>query len=164
MVIQNLKGIPLELAQHKIELDIIITLTHHAMYKLNPKYTTIIKQDIDKLLVVRFILSVEEATWLSPIVIVPKKNGKLKIYINFQKVNVATKKDPYPLPFTNEMLNTIAKYESFFFRWIFRISSNLYSSKKQIQDCIYYRLGGFYMERDIVWSQEWTSNILKSCY
>jgi hypothetical protein len=84
------------------------------MYKLNPKYTTIIKQDIDKLLVVRFILSVEEATWLSPIVIVPKKNGKLKIYINFQKVNVATKKDPYPLPFTNEMLNTIAKYESFF--------------------------------------------------
>jgi hypothetical protein len=51
---------------------------------------------------------VEEATWLSPIVIVPKKNGKLRIYIDFKKLNIATKKDSYPLFFTNEVLNTIA--------------------------------------------------------
>jgi hypothetical protein len=50
----------------------------------------------------------EEATWLSPTVIVPKKNGKLKICIDFKKLNIATKKDPHPLSFTNEMLNTIA--------------------------------------------------------
>ncbi len=51
---------------------------------------------------------------MSPIVIIPKKNGKLKIYIYFRKLNAATKKDPYPLPFTYEVLNTIAGYESFF--------------------------------------------------
>jgi hypothetical protein len=33
---------------------------------------------------------------LSPIVVVPKKNGKLKININFKKLNAATKEDPYP--------------------------------------------------------------------
>jgi hypothetical protein len=67
------------------------------------------------LLVVGFIQSIEEATWLSPIVIVPKKNGKLKIYIDFKKVNATTKKDPYPLPFTYEMLNTIIGYEAYSF-------------------------------------------------
>jgi hypothetical protein len=67
----------------------------------------VVKQDIDKLLAVRFIESVKEATWLSPIVVIPKKNGKLRIYINFKKLNVTIKKDPYPLPFTNEVLNTI---------------------------------------------------------
>ncbi len=67
------------------------------------------------MLVVGFIQYVEEVTWLSPIVVVPKKNGKLKIYINFKKLNVVTKKDPYPLPFTNEMLNTIARYETYSF-------------------------------------------------
>jgi hypothetical protein len=51
---------------------------------------------------------------LSPIVIVPKKNGKLKIYIDFQKLNATTKKDPYPLPFTDEMLN-ITRYEAYSF-------------------------------------------------
>jgi hypothetical protein len=68
-----LKGIILELAQHIIELDIIIPPTHHAKYKLNPKYVTVVKQNIDKLLVVGFIQFVEEATWLSPIVVIPKK-------------------------------------------------------------------------------------------
>ncbi len=50
---KDLKGIPLELTQHIIELDIIIPLTHQAMYILNPNYVIVMKQDIDKLLVVR---------------------------------------------------------------------------------------------------------------
>jgi hypothetical protein len=49
-----------------------------------------------------------------PIVLVPKKNGKLKIYVNFKKLNEATKKDPYPLPFTDEVLNIIAGYEAYY--------------------------------------------------
>jgi hypothetical protein len=52
---------------------------------------------------------------LSPIVVVPKKNGKLKICIDFKKLNAAIKKDPYLLPFTNEVLNTITGYEAYAF-------------------------------------------------
>jgi len=83
-----LKGIPLELTWHKIELDIIIPQAHQARYKLNPNYVIVVKQDIDKLLTIRFIEFIEEATWLSPIVIIPKKNGKLKICIDLKKLNV----------------------------------------------------------------------------
>ncbi len=36
----------------------------------------------------------EEITRLSPIVIVPKKNGKLHTNVDFMKLNVDTKKDP----------------------------------------------------------------------
>ncbi len=112
---KNLKRIPLKLAQHKIELDTITPLAHQVRYKLNPNYVTVVKQNIDKLLVIGFIQLVEEARWLSPIVVAPKKNGKLRICINFKKLNEAMKKDPYPLPFTNEMLNTIAGYEAYSF-------------------------------------------------
>jgi hypothetical protein len=112
---KDLKGIPLELAQHKIELDTTIALAHQARYRLNPNYVIVVKQDTDKLLVTRFIEFVEKATWLSPIVLVPKKNGKLKICINFKKLNATTKKDPYPLPFRDELLNTIAGYEAYSF-------------------------------------------------
>jgi hypothetical protein len=52
---------------------------------------------------------------LSPIIVVPKKNGKLKIYIDFRKLNAATKKDPYPLLVTYEVLNIVARYEAYFF-------------------------------------------------
>jgi len=95
----------------KIELDHLYIMP----MVLDNFFYIAVKQYIDKLLVVGFIQSVEEVTWLSPIIIIPKKNGKLRICLNFRKINVATKKDPYPLPFTNEMLNTIAWYDAFYF-------------------------------------------------
>ncbi len=67
------------------------------------------------MLAIGFIKHVEEDTWLSLVVIVPKKNGKLKICVNFKKLNVATKKDPYSLPFINEVINIIAGHEVYTF-------------------------------------------------
>jgi hypothetical protein len=95
---KDFKGIPLELAQHKIE-NTIIPLAHQARYRLNPNYVTIVEQDLNKMLTTRFIQYIEEATWLSPIIVVTQKNGKLRIYIDFKKLNATTKKDPYPLSY-----------------------------------------------------------------
>jgi hypothetical protein len=44
-------------------------------------------------------------------VVVPKKNGKLRIYADFKKFNTITKKDLYSSSFTDEVINTIAKHE-----------------------------------------------------
>jgi hypothetical protein len=63
-------------------------------------------------LAVGFIQLVEEATWLSSIIIIPKKNGKLRICVDFKKLNVATKQDLFPLPFIDEVLNTVARCEA----------------------------------------------------
>ncbi len=87
-----MKSIPPKLAQHKIELDTSIPLAHQARYKLNPNNATAVKLDIEQLLVAGFIQSIEEAKWLSPIVIMLKKNGKLRICMDFKKLNKATKK------------------------------------------------------------------------
>jgi hypothetical protein len=89
--------------------------SHQAKHKLNPNYVTTVKQDIDKLLTIGFIQFVEEATWLSPIIVVPKKNGKLKICVDFRKLTTSTKKYPYPILFTYEVLYTIVGYEAYSF-------------------------------------------------
>jgi hypothetical protein len=103
-----MKSITLKLAQHIIELNTSVPPTHQARYKLNPNYVAIVKHDIDKLLATRFIQLVDEGTWLSHVVVVPKKNKKLKIYVDSRKLNKATKKNPYLLPFFDEVLNTVA--------------------------------------------------------
>jgi hypothetical protein len=82
---------------------------------LNLIYASIVKQNINKLLTIGFIKLVEEAIWLSPIMVVPKKNGKLRIYVDLRKFNVATKKEPYLLTFTNEVINTIVGHEVYTF-------------------------------------------------
>ncbi len=58
-----------------------------------------------------FIKPIEEATWLSPIVVVLKKNGKFRICVDFWKLNATIKKDPYPLLFTDEVINIVAGHE-----------------------------------------------------
>jgi hypothetical protein len=133
----------------RFERDSTIPPTHQARYRLNPNYVITIKQDFDKLLVAGFIQSVKEATWLLPIVVVPKKNGKLKIYIDFKKLNAAKKKHPYPLPFTNEVLNIVAKYEAYSFLDGYSRYHQI-SVASKTQDCICYRLGVFYMESDVL--------------
>ncbi len=95
-------------------------ISHRGLHSgLRPRaptsYAIVVKHDIDKLLTVGFIQPVKEATWLSPIMVVPKKNGKLKICVDFRKLNKATKKDPYPLPFFDEVLNIIVGYEAYSF-------------------------------------------------
>lgn len=102
--IRDLKDIPPKIVQHKIEFDIIIPLIHQTKYRLNPNYVVIIKQNIYKFIIVSFIKLVEGTTWLSPIVVVLKNNGKLKTYVDFKKFNTTTMKDPYSLPFTGEIV------------------------------------------------------------
>jgi hypothetical protein len=46
---------------------------------------------------------------------VAKRNGKWKICVDFTKLNAISKKDPYLLPFTDEVINTIAKHEVYTF-------------------------------------------------
>jgi hypothetical protein len=41
------------------------------------------------------------------------------------------------------------------------ISSNIYSSKRHIQDCICYRLGGFKMENDVVWNEKMDLQLIR---
>jgi hypothetical protein len=82
---------------------------------LNLNDATIVKQDIDNLIIAWFIQPIEEVTWLSPIAVVPKKNGKLRIWVNFKKLNEGNQKKSLSLPFSDEVLNTTTGYEAYSF-------------------------------------------------
>lgn len=77
---------------------------------MNPNYAKAIKEDIDRLLEATFITLVEEALWLSHIVVVPKKNGMLRICVDYKKLNQVTRKDPIPLPFRDDVLDEVARH------------------------------------------------------
>ncbi|MCO5603023.1 hypothetical protein L7F22_057166 [Adiantum nelumboides] len=82
---------------------------------MNPNYARHVKEEIHKLLAVDFIYPEEEVTWLSPIVVVPKKNGKIRVCVDYRKLNAATVSDPFPLPFCDTLLDAIARHEIYSF-------------------------------------------------
>ena len=82
---------------------------------MNPKYETIVKEEINKLPDGGFIYEIEHIEWVSSIVIVTKKNGKIRVCINLKKVNATTVRDHYPLPFTKHVLERVAGHEAYSF-------------------------------------------------
>ncbi|KAK9951373.1 hypothetical protein M0R45_006820 [Rubus argutus] len=57
-----------------------------------------IKQEIEKLLASGFIKPIKHPTWLANIVLVKKKNGQVRVCIDFRDLNKACPKDEFPLP------------------------------------------------------------------
>jgi len=76
-------GIPPQIVRHRIEFNTTNPLAHQIKYQMNQNYVVIVKHDLNKFLSTSFIALVEEASWLSPIVVVLKKNDKLRIYMDF---------------------------------------------------------------------------------
>ena len=67
------------------------------------------KEEIDKL------LRVKKATWLSSIVVILKKNGKIRVCADYHKLNSAIVTDAFSLPFTDDVLDAIAGHEIYSF-------------------------------------------------
>ena len=91
------------------------------------------KKEVLKLLHAGIIYLVPYSDWVSPIQVVPKKGGMMvvennknelipqrtitgwRMYVDYRKLNAATKKDHFPLPFIDEMLERLAKHSFFCF-------------------------------------------------
>nr|GEU46152.1 reverse transcriptase domain-containing protein [Tanacetum cinerariifolium] len=94
--------------------------------RVNPKIHDVIKQEVIKLLEARVIYPISDSPWVSPVHCVPKKGGFIvvenedneliptrlvmgwRVCIDYCKLNEATRKDHFPLPFMDQMLERLA--------------------------------------------------------
>ena len=77
-------------------------------YTYNDHFAKRIKEEIEKLKEAEFIYEIEHTHWVSPIVVVPKKNGKLRVCVNLKKVSAATIRDNYLLPIAEHVIERVA--------------------------------------------------------
>ncbi|MCO5559407.1 hypothetical protein L7F22_013006 [Adiantum nelumboides] len=103
----------------------VIVMQHHINLKEGSKPTVqwlrrlgVIQQDallaeVRKLLNASFIYPTEDSEWVSPVVVTPKKNGKWRVCVDCKPLNVATKRNHFPLPFQDKILDEVAGYERF---------------------------------------------------
>ena len=75
-------------------------------YRSNPQDRDFIQKEITTLLQ-QGLIQESRSPWASPIVIVPKKNGKLRMCVDYRALNKVTKGDAYSLPRIDEMLTAL---------------------------------------------------------
>ncbi|KAM1757990.1 hypothetical protein ACFX11_007166 [Malus domestica] len=107
---------------HRILLEEGAKPTREAQRRLNPPMMEVVKKEIIKLLDCGVIYPISDSRWVSPVQCVPKKSGVTvvknaenelvptriqtgwRVYIDYRKLNATTRKDHFPLPFIDQML------------------------------------------------------------
>ena len=59
------------------------------------------------------IIQPSSSPWSSPVVLVPKKDGSLRLCIDYRRLNSVTCKDVYPLPRIDNVLDTLSTSQYF---------------------------------------------------
>lgn len=82
-------------------------------YPVSPNVQHQIDKELDEM-ICHGIIEPSQSAWASPIVLVRKPDNSYRFCVNYKKLNAVTKKDAYPLPFINQILNQLrdAKYLS----------------------------------------------------
>nr|GEU76819.1 reverse transcriptase domain-containing protein [Tanacetum cinerariifolium] len=129
----DIKGIDPEFCSHKILLEEEHSPKVQSLRRVNLKINDVIKKEVEKLLDAGLIYPISDSPWVSPIHCVPKKGGmavikndenKLvptrlvtgwRVCIDYRKLNEATRKDHFLLPFKDQMLKRLAGNEYYCF-------------------------------------------------
>jgi len=82
---------------------------------MNLELKEVVKEELQKLLDVNFIYPISISRWVSPLVLVPKNNGKLCICIYYRELRKSTMRDYFPLPFVDQVLDTLVRKKYFSF-------------------------------------------------
>jgi len=70
-----------------------------------------IQSEVKKLIDSDFIREEQHPDWVANIVPVPKKNGKIRVCIDFRDLNVACPKDEFLIPITGVMIDNTCGFE-----------------------------------------------------
>ncbi|KAI3719843.1 hypothetical protein L6452_20748 [Arctium lappa] len=131
--IADLKGISPSICQHKIILEDKNFTSIEPQRRLNPVMKEVVKKEILKWLDAGIVYPIASSSWVSPVQCVPKKGGFTvvpndkneliptkvvsgwRICMDYRRLNKATQKDHFPLPFIDQMLDRLAGKEYYCF-------------------------------------------------
>nr|GEX78085.1 reverse transcriptase domain-containing protein [Tanacetum cinerariifolium] len=129
----DIKGVNVEFCTHKILMKEDFTPAVQHQRRINLKIYDVIKQEVIKLLDAGLIYPISDSPWVSLVHYVPKKGGFTvvenedneliptrlvtgwRVCLDYHKLNEATRKDHFPLPFMDRMLEILARNQYHYF-------------------------------------------------
>ena len=73
----------------------------------------LIKQEMDKLLAAKIVFPMRKTDWVANLVPVRKKNGDIRLCVDFLNMNRASYKDNYPIPPMEQVLQVVMDLRCF---------------------------------------------------
>ncbi|RVW77305.1 Transposon Ty3-I Gag-Pol polyprotein [Vitis vinifera] len=105
---EDMPGLDPSIVQHRLPLLPQARPVKQKLRRLHPRWSLQVKEEIQKQLSVGFLSVVEYPEWLANVVPVPKKDGKVRVCVDFRDLNKASPKDDFPLPHIDMLVDSTA--------------------------------------------------------
>ncbi|RVW71176.1 Transposon Ty3-G Gag-Pol polyprotein [Vitis vinifera] len=105
---EDMPGLDPSIVQHRLPLLPHARPVKQKLRRLHPRWSLQVKEEIQKQLNVGFLSMVEYLEWLANVVPVPKKDGKVRVCVDFRDLNKASPKDDFPLPHIDMLVDSTA--------------------------------------------------------
>ncbi|KAJ9679424.1 hypothetical protein PVL29_021374 [Vitis rotundifolia] len=105
---EDMPGLDPSIVQHRLPLLPHARPVKQKLRRLHPRWSLQVKEEIQKQLSVGFLSVVEYPEWLANVVPVPKKDGKVRVCVDFRDLNKASPKDDFPLPHIDMLVDSTA--------------------------------------------------------
>ncbi|KAD3336600.1 hypothetical protein E3N88_32119 [Mikania micrantha] len=131
--LSDIQGISPAYCTHRILMEDEYKPVVQPQRRLNPNMQEVVKKEVLKLMDAGLIYPISDSSWVSPTQVVPKKGGMTvitneknelipsrtvtgwRVCIDYRKLNDATRKDPFPLPFIDQMLERLVGQQFYCF-------------------------------------------------
>ena len=111
----NMAGIHPNTCRHHIYIEEHVRPIWQPQIRMYHMLKERVKVELQKLLKVYFIYPISKGQWVSLLVVVPKKNGKWRICVDYRELNKSTLQEYFPLTFIDQVLDTLAGKKLFSF-------------------------------------------------
>jgi hypothetical protein len=108
---KEMPGLDPQVATHKLAIDPRFQLVKQPPCRFRPELQDDIIAEVEKLINAGFIREVQYPRWLTNIVPVMKKNGQVRVCVDFCDLNRACPKDDFPIPITKMVVNATTGYD-----------------------------------------------------
>uniref|UniRef100_A0A2N9F261 Integrase catalytic domain-containing protein n=1 Tax=Fagus sylvatica TaxID=28930 RepID=A0A2N9F261_FAGSY len=112
---QDMPGLDTDIVVHKIPLKPECKPVKQALRRMKPEVILKIKEEVEKQLKAGFLSTVTYSDWVANIVPVPKKDGKVRMCVDYRDLNRASPKDNFPLPHIDTLVDNTATNAVFSF-------------------------------------------------
>lgn len=107
----DMPGLNTNIVSHRLPTNPTCPPVKQKMRKFKPDLSLKIKEEVTKQIEANVVRVTTYPTWLANIVLVPKKDGKIRICVDYQDLNKASPKDDFPLPNIHILIDNCAKHE-----------------------------------------------------
>ncbi|KAG9446452.1 hypothetical protein H6P81_012580 [Aristolochia fimbriata] len=111
----EMPGLDPTIAIHKLAIKSEVKPIKQSQRRFRPELVPEIEKEVDKLLKADFIRVVKYPSWIANIIPVKKKNGQIRVCVDFRDLNKACPKDDFPLPITELMVDATTGHEALSF-------------------------------------------------